>query len=130
MPQKKKAPAAVAPLQAAQLLEKQCKKGATLLEQRPITSASDQAWETATRDVLIRAFGSDSPNVGAVMDVGKYAFAFGGESDQEYEAQRAEDMETRLQIMAELIALLHSSESLERTGESVPIVVEGFGAAV
>ena len=53
-----------------------------------------------------------------------------GESDQEYEAQRAEDMETRLQIMAELIALLHSSESLERTGESVPIVVEGFGAAV
>lgn len=103
-------------LHAAQLLRTQCDKGRSLLSGKPITSASEQAWETVTRDILIRAFGSESPNVGAVMDVGRYAFAFGGGSEQEWEAQRAEDMETRLKIMDELIELLHSSESLTKTG--------------
>jgi hypothetical protein len=69
---------------------------------RPISSADEQAWETVTREVLIRAFGSESPNVGAVMDVGRFAFAMGG-GEQQWEAQRAEDMETRLKIMSELI---------------------------
>lgn len=103
-------------LHAARLLKTQCEKGRSLLSSRPITSASKQAWETVTRDILIRAFGSESPNVGAVMDVGIYAFAFGDGSEQEWEAQRAEDMETRLKIMDELIDLLHSSESLAKTG--------------
>jgi hypothetical protein len=118
MPRRTKAPAASAippslpPPQAAQFLNKQCEKGAALLSHRPITSADKQAWETVTRDVLIRAFGSESPNVGAVMDVGKYGFVLGGGNEQKWEAQRAEDMETRLKIMAELIESLHSSESL------------------
>jgi hypothetical protein len=67
------------------LLQVQYDKGATLLSHRPISSADEQAWETRTRDVLIRAFGSESPNVEAVMGVGKFAFAFGGGDEREWE---------------------------------------------
>jgi predicted nucleotide-binding protein len=42
------------------------------------------------------------------MDVGKFAFAFGGGNEQQWEAQRAEDMDTRLQIIDGLIELLES----------------------
>lgn len=66
-------------------------------------------------DVLIRAFGSDSPNVGAVINVGKYGF-MGGGNEQDWAARRAEDMQTRLKIVAELIELLRSSENVARTG--------------
>src|SRR4051812_37489591 len=115
MSRKRKVPAPIAvtpslpATHAAQLLKTQCEKGAALLSQRPISSADEQAWEAVTHDVLIRAFGSESPNVASVMDVGKYAFAFGGGDEQEWEAQRAEDMETRLKIIGELIELLQSS---------------------
>jgi hypothetical protein len=106
----------LAPGQAAQLVRAQRDKGRKLLENRPITSAADQAWETVTRDVLIRAFGQASPNVNSVMDVGKYAFAFGGGDEQKWEQQRAEDMKTRLEIIDGLIELLNSNSALEKTG--------------
>ena len=72
------------PDQAAHLLCTQRDKGKQLLENRPITSAAEQAWKTVTRDVLIRAFGAASPNVSSVIDVGKYAFAFGDGNEQEW----------------------------------------------
>ena len=46
------------------------------------------------------------------MDVGEFAFSFGGGDEREWENQRADDMETRLKITAELIELLHSTERL------------------
>lgn len=96
------------PEQALQLLRGQREKGRQILNNRPITSAVDQSWETVTLDVLSRAFGADSPNVSSVMDVGKLAFAFGGGDEQKWEAQRAKDMDTRLQIIDGLIELLES----------------------
>ena len=106
----------LAPDQAAQLLRMQRDKGKQLLHNRPITSASEQAWKTVTRDVLIRAFGVSSPNVSSVMDVGQWAFAFGDGDEQQWERGRAEHMETRLEIIDSLIELLDSNSVLEKTG--------------
>jgi predicted nucleotide-binding protein len=106
----------LAPDQAAQLLRVQRDKGKQLLNNRPITSASEQAWETVTRDVLIRAFGISSPNVSSVMNVGQFAFAFGNGDEQQWERGRAEHMGTRLEIMDGLIELLDSNAALEKTG--------------
>lgn len=64
---------------------------------------------------IIRTFGSVSPNISSVMDVGRYAFAFGGGDEQEWEQQRAEDLETRLEIMDGLIEMLESQLSLEKS---------------
>jgi predicted nucleotide-binding protein len=104
------------PKQTVELLRGQREKGKKLLANRPITSAADQAWETVTRDVLMRAFGAGSPNVSSVMDVGKYRFAFGGGNEQQWEEGRAEDMETRLEIIDGLIELLDSNAALTKTG--------------
>lgn len=104
----------LSPDHAIYLLRIQRDKGKQLLDNRPITSAAEQAWETVTRDILSRAFGASSPNVTSVIDVGRYAFAFGNGSEREYENQRAEDMATRLEVIDGLIGLLISSSELEK----------------
>jgi len=107
------------PEQAVQLLTKQREKAQHLLENRPITSAANQTWETVTRDVLSKAFGPESPNVGSVMDVGRYAFMFAdGVTEPQWEQQRFEDMTTRLEIIDGLIELLNSHVELTETGKS------------
>jgi predicted nucleotide-binding protein len=104
------------PEQAVQLLTKQRQKAQHLLENCPITSAANQTWETVTRDVLSKAFGPESPNIGSVMDVGKYAF-WGANSvtERQWEQQRFEDMTTRLEIIDGLIELLNSHAELNET---------------
>lgn len=107
------------PEQAVQLLTKQREKAQRLLENRPITSAANQTWETVTRDVLSKAFGPESPNVGSVMDVGHYAFMFAdGVTEAQWEQQRFEDMTTRLEIIDGLIELLNSHVELTENGKS------------
>lgn len=107
------------PEQAVQLLVKQREKGLNLLNNRPITSAANQTWETVTRDVLSKAFGPESPNVGSVMDVGQYAFMFADNvTEAQWEQQRFEDMTTRLEIIDGLVELLNSQIELTGTGKS------------
>ena len=107
------------PEQAAKLLIKQRDKGKHLLENLPITSAADQTWETVTREVLSKAFGPDSPNVGSVMDVGRYALMFADSvTEVQWEQQRFENMTTRLEIIDGLIELLNAHADLTETGVS------------
>ena len=103
----------LSPGQAVHLLTKQREKGQHLMDHRPITSAANQTWETVTRDVLSKAFGPESPNVGSVMGVGQYAFTFADSvTEAQWEQQRFEDMETRLEIIDGLIELLNSHAEL------------------
>ncbi len=104
----------LSPDQAVQLLRVQRDKAQKLLDNRPITSAAKQTWETVTQDVLSRAFGASSPNVASVMNVGQYSF--GADTESEWEAQRAEDTATRLEIIDGLIELLMSNSALEKNG--------------
>jgi hypothetical protein len=105
-------PPTLTPKQALELLRQQVDKGRVLLANRPITSAAGLGWETVTRDVLARAFGSQSPHIDTVMSIGQYRFAFGGGSEPEWEAGRAEDMQQRLQILGDLIQLLQAEAGL------------------
>ncbi len=104
----------LSPDQAVQLLRVQRDKAKKLLDNRPITSAAKQTWETVTQDVLSRAFGASSPNVASVMNVGQYSF--GADTEREWEEQRAEDTATRLEIIDGLIELLMSNSALEKSG--------------
>ncbi len=102
--------------QGSQLLRAHCEKGRQLLNSRPISSSSEQAWEAVGHDLLSRAFGSASPNVERVMGVGRYDFAFGGGNETKWENARAENMKTRIEILDGLIDLLDSQVSLTATG--------------
>jgi uncharacterized protein (TIGR02391 family) len=105
-------PPSLAPKQALQLLQQQVDKGRSLLANRPITSAAERGWETVTQDILTRAFGSESPHIGTVMSIGRYRFAFGGGSEPEWEAGRAQDMQERLQVINDLMQLLQSEAGI------------------
>jgi predicted nucleotide-binding protein len=109
--------------QALPLLKAQRAKGQELLNQRPISSAVETAWETVTRDVLARAFGDASPNVSSVMDVGRFAFGFGGGNETEWEEQRAQDMADRLTIIDSLIEMMQSEIAM-RPGSENPVETE------
>jgi predicted nucleotide-binding protein len=98
---------------AAQLLRAHIKRGKQLLESRPISSGSEQAWETVCHDLLIQAFGSTSPSVERVMNVGNFDFAFGGGNEVTWEDARARNLKTRIQILEGLVELLESKASLQ-----------------
>lgn len=109
-------PPTLAPVEAAELLRSHVTKGQSLLGSRPITSANEQAWEAVCHDLLIRAFGTASPNIDRVMGVGRYDFAVGGGNETAWEQSRAVNMETRLEILTGLIDLLDSQARLSSTG--------------
>jgi predicted nucleotide-binding protein len=119
----------LAPSQAAEMLRSLVEKGRTLLGSRPITSANQQAWETICHELLIRAFGSTSPNIERVMSVGRFDFFTGNDSEIVWEQKRAENMQTRLEILDSLIDLLDSHARLTSTG-SVATTLETPDSAI
>jgi predicted nucleotide-binding protein len=110
-------PASLSHEQALPLIRAQRAQGQELLNNRPISSAVETAWETVTRDVLSRAFGEASPNVSSVMNAGRYAFAFGGGNETEWEEQRAKDMADRLTILDGLIEMMQSEIAIQPGSE-------------
>ncbi len=79
-------PRSLDPKMSVQLLQKQIKKAEELLAKGPIVSSRHAAWNNTTRDYLIRAFGSESPNVHAVIyassDVGLHVNMSNAESER------------------------------------------------
>jgi uncharacterized protein (TIGR02391 family) len=105
-------PPSITPKQALVLLQQQIDKGNALIANRPITSAAERGWATVTKDILTRAFGSQSPHIEAVMGIGRYRNPFGGGNETEWEAGRAEDMQERLQVINDLLQLLQSEAGI------------------
>lgn len=107
--------------QAIHLLQQQVAKGEALLASRPITSAIETGWETVTKDVLLRAFGSTSPHIDAVMSIRRYSFFFGGGSEPEWEEDRAKRMKERIAVICDLLDMLRSSDGIScPAGEAGP----------
>jgi hypothetical protein len=69
--------------QGIQLLQTQIAKGQALLSCRPLSFGDYSAWKLVTQNYLEKTFGSNSPNVSSVTDVGP-AGAFA----QEYTVMR------------------------------------------
>lgn len=105
----------VTPTQAISLLQRQIEAGAKLLKERPLSADAFDTWELVTKNFLERAFGQGSPNIGAIMDVGKYG-SFPMEADEAYwEERRAESLQTKLAKLQGLIELLQTELKLTET---------------
>ncbi len=94
------------PEQSVELLRDQVEKGQRLLNDRPLTDARKQAWETALLNVLGRVFGENSRSLAAVRNVGLHDFDFGGGNEQTWELARARHTEERIAILQSLIDMM------------------------
>ena len=88
------------PEEGIKLLNTQITKGQALLSSRPISSDNHGSWELVTRNYLEKVFGSNSPNVSSVTDVGKWGISVTGEAQREKEEECAEEAKARLTATA------------------------------
>jgi len=105
--------------QGLELLRRQREKGEQLLANRPLSSDNNEAWKTATRDVLVQTYGSASGNVSSFTNAGRN-FSFGGGTEREWEEGRAERMRHQLTILHGLIEILEVRAGPEWAAQSPP----------
>lgn len=106
-------PPSVPPDRAIELLRRQQERAEELLENRPLPEDEHRAWKMTTRDFLVKAFGSESPNVSSVMDIGKYGAFPMNASDEWWENNRAEDLQSQITALGSVIEILETEIELE-----------------
>jgi predicted nucleotide-binding protein len=102
----------ISPEQGIQLLRGQIDKGRALLAARPIGSDNYSSWELLTRNFLEKAFGTNSPNVSTVTDVGAYGAFPMNAGEHWWEDHRAKSLETQLKKLEGLVELLSTEIQL------------------
>ena len=108
-------PASVSSEKAIELLQRQLKSGKVYLEANQLPENEYAAWETLTRNYLVMSFGSASPNIGRVMDVGKYGSFPMNAAEAWWENHRIESMTKQMRIIEGLIELLQVQGELSET---------------
>ena len=116
----------VTPEQGIGLIQTQIDKGKAFLTGRSLGSATYQAWETVTKDYLTKIFGSLSPNVSAVMDVGKYGSFPMNAGEDYWENHRAESLGRQITILNGLLEVLQTEITLD-TSETVRVTYTPTG---
>jgi hypothetical protein len=106
-------PPQVSPQQGIELLRGQIEKGKALLSARPLQSNEYSSWELLTRNFLAKAFGTNSPNVSTVTDVGKYGAFPMGADESWWEDHRAESLATQVRKLEGLVELLETELQLQ-----------------
>jgi predicted nucleotide-binding protein len=105
-------PASVDPATGIALLTRQIEKGRELLARRPLQTVDHSAWQNTTRDYLVRAFGSASPNVNAVLHASSDHALVMGMGDAAFERYLASMLTNQLKLMASCIEQLETEISL------------------
>lgn len=95
----------VSPGRGIELLRRTLDKGSELLSQC-VDSDDYSQWETTTRGFLVKIFGSLSPNVKRVLDVGKYGSFPMNASPEWWDRHRADSLRKQLRIIEGLIEVL------------------------
>ena len=113
-------PPEVTPQQGMELLRRQIAQGERLLAHRPIASDEYSSWELVTRNLLEKAFGTNSPNVTSITSVGKYGAFPMGAGEAWWDNHRAESLQTQLTRLHGLIELLKTEAELRDEGVVQP----------
>ena len=105
-------PPQVDPVRGKALLQGQIDKGKKLLAVRPIPSDDYRAWELVTKNFIEKAFGTNSPNIRSVTDVGKYGSFPINAGEAYWEHHRAESLQTQIKKLEGLVELLETELQL------------------
>jgi predicted nucleotide-binding protein len=116
-------PPSIAPEKGIELIKRQMERGRELLSKRPLTKDIYNAWENITQTCLEKAFGSNSPNVNKVLDIGKYGAFKMGEGEDYWEQRRAENLTSKISMLGSQIELLEMEIELTSQGKKDGAVV-------
>lgn len=106
---------------AIELLQKQLDSGNEYLLSGQLPENEYAAWETLTQNYLIMAFGSSSPNVRRVMDIGKYGSFPINASETWRENHRVESITKQTRIIESLLELLQVELDADDLDDSTDI---------
>ncbi len=98
-------PPSLQPAQAIDVLRKLHERGTALLSKRPVGENAAEAWATTGREMLIKAFGSNSDNVRDFSEPAMYRSPH-VDSPAGWEEVRAENLEGQLSILGSCIEQL------------------------
>lgn len=103
----------VTPEQGLALIAKLLAKGKGLLDAPPVKADEYKAWCAVARDFLTKIFGSLSPNVSSVMDIGRYGAFPANATEAFWERHRAESLQKQLTVLEGLSEILDTEISLD-----------------
>ncbi|MDP2966256.1 MAG: nucleotide-binding protein [Pelolinea sp.] len=113
-------PPSVTQEQAISLLQRQVDNGIKLLSSEHLLEKDFDAWESVTKDFLIKSFGSQSHHINDVIDIGKYGSYQMDANEQYWENRRRTSMYAKLKMLESLIEVLHTEIEL-RTPQPLSI---------
>jgi predicted nucleotide-binding protein len=110
-------PRSLPPQKGIQLLQKQIQKAEGLLANRPISSSDHTAWENVTRDYLVKAFGSKSPNVNTVLHASSDHSLSMGMGDVAFERYLASQFTNQIKMLLSCMDVLETEIELSKIEE-------------
>lgn len=121
-------PPSISPHKGIELIRRLRDKGENLLSSRPIKSEDYQAWENTAREFLTKAFGSDSANIGSVIDIGHYGIVPMNAPPEYWENERAESLRKKLVMLDSLAELLQTEIEINSpSAATLPEIIMGEG---
>lgn len=102
----------ISPQDGIRLLNQQIHRADELLKSRPIEADAVSSWDLLTKNFLSKAFGSFSPNISAVVDIGRYGgFPMNAGSDW-WENHYAKSLQSKASRLRGLVELLETEMML------------------
>ena len=98
------------------LLQKLVEKATDLRDKPDIEESDVTAWCTTARDFLVRTFGSESPNVNAVLHASGDGGLYGGMQDHEFANYRRSGLTNKIKMLDSCIEQLQIDIQLRLAG--------------
>jgi len=98
--------------QAISLIKRQIENGKTLLSSNFIQESDFNAWESVTKDYLIKSFGSQFHHINDVVDIGRYGAFQLNQNEQYWEKRRRNNLVEKTKMLESLIEVLHTEIEL------------------
>ena len=102
----------ISPEDGIKLLNQQIQRAEQLLASRPIAPDAISSWDLLTKNFLSKAFGSFSPNVSAVVDIGRFGSFPMNAGPEWWESHNAKTLSSKVSRLLGLVELLQTEISL------------------
>lgn len=104
--------AEISPEDGIKLLNQQIQRAEQLLAARPISPDAISSWDLLTKNFLSKAFGNFSPNVSAVVDIGRFGSFPMNAGPEWWESHNAKTLSSKVSRLRGLVELLQTEISL------------------